>query len=163
MRSLHTTLGISLFFALSSCATKYAPISDHSPTGYAEAQLDSVTWNVGFFANYSTDTVTVNRYVLYRAAELTARHGFDYFVVLDYTRQYEPPRAELQPPPAKVSCPDPMAPKPSIGWDYETSFNTGNRCATVIIRMMHGVYPANDPNAYSARWMLASMGPTIAR
>lgn len=155
---------LSCFLALSSCATRYAPLSANpgSLTGYADAQLDSVTWNVGFFANPATDTVTVNRYVLYRAAELTAQRGFDYFLVLDYTRHFERAAVKLNPPTSLISGPDPLTAKPS-DLRRELSLHGFDRCATLTIQMMHGHCPSQNPNAYSAQWMLASMGPTINR
>ena len=78
-------LGIGLLF-LASCATKYAPATGSfwdGHTGYSEIALDSTTWQVTFCGNNNTSDDIVNRYALYRSAELTDQRGFDYFVILN--------------------------------------------------------------------------------
>ncbi|MFI5202121.1 MAG: CC0125/CC1285 family lipoprotein [Candidatus Kapaibacterium sp.] len=166
MKTLRIFLLISIAFTLSACgATKYAPMRHTSTgieTGYLEAQLDSTTWQVSFVANPSTGMAVVNRYMLYRAGELTTDRGFDYFVVLDYSNNSKGSGLNVQPGTSLISCPDPGTsnpyPKhPRIG------FVEGTHSAEVTIRMMHGVCPFHNPHAYDARMTISMMGPSIAR
>lgn len=90
----------ALMGGLSACvtATPYQPLNpaDASAGGYRDVKLDSNHWRVTFAGNTSTSRETVERYLLYRAAELTAAQGFDWFVQNDkHTQQtsevYVPP------------------------------------------------------------------------
>jgi hypothetical protein len=84
MRSLRVFLLISTTIAVSACGTAtYGPDSTVfgvGHTGYSEKPIDSVTYQVTYWSRNSDDA---DRYDLYRSAELTNQHGFDYFVVSD--------------------------------------------------------------------------------
>src|SRR5438270_371117 len=115
-----------------SCATHYtrmsdATFSDH--TGYRESAVDPTTWIVSFAGNGSTTQETVERYTLYRAAELTNEKGFDYFIILNgaqntTTNSYS-----------------------TAGTIYEFTSDT-KHSATKTIRMYKGARPEDNPNAY---------------
>ncbi|HEX3729973.1 MAG TPA: hypothetical protein VHV47_09220 [Opitutaceae bacterium] len=90
----------ALMGGLSACAiaTPYQPLNpaDASAGGYHDVKLDSNHWRVSFSGNTVTSRETVERYLLYRAAELTAAQGFDWFQQSDtHTNQttevYGPP------------------------------------------------------------------------
>jgi hypothetical protein len=51
--------------------------------GYSEARFDETTYEVAFKANGFTSADEVQRYTLFRAAELTSQAWFDYFVITD--------------------------------------------------------------------------------
>lgn len=72
---------------LSGCATEtaYRPATGKGfyRTGYSERQVEADRWLVTFAGNTVTDRDTVERYLLYRAAELTLQNGYDYFVMVD--------------------------------------------------------------------------------
>ncbi|HEX8233621.1 MAG TPA: hypothetical protein VF559_09800 [Caulobacteraceae bacterium] len=72
---------------LTSCATPtaYAPAMPEARRsyGFREVQLDTGHWRVTFAGNSLTSRETVERYLLYRAAELTAAQGFDWFETTD--------------------------------------------------------------------------------
>ncbi len=90
--------------------------------GYSDVPLDSTTYQVTF----TGDAPDANdRLSLYRAAELTDQHGYDYFIVTN------PTRAE------------------------------GSAIKT--IRMHRGSMPPDNPNAYDAKSILATMGTAIPR
>jgi len=145
-------------------ATKYAPVRGSLPisTGYLEAPLDSTTWQVSFVANPETEIGVVNRYVLFRAAELTAQHGFDYFLVLDYWNNSNASSVGMEPEPSLVSCPT-RSPAFPNGLPQIPQFVEGSRSAAMTVRMMHGRSPVNNSRAYDAHFVIASMGPSIAR
>lgn len=74
--------------SLSACmtATPYQPATGAGPTsrnGYSDTQIEGNRFRVSFAGNSLTARETVERYLLYRAAELTLQQGFDYFVLAD--------------------------------------------------------------------------------
>jgi hypothetical protein len=51
--------------------------------GYSEQQLENNRYRVTFSGNEVTPRVTVQNYLLYRAAEVTVAQGHDYFTIVD--------------------------------------------------------------------------------
>ena len=85
-----------LFFAalavsasvLSACetATPYQPLGakgESASGGYFDHQIEANRWQVGFKGNALTSRQTVERYLLYRAAELTTSQGYDWFEAVE--------------------------------------------------------------------------------
>jgi hypothetical protein len=72
---------------LASCmtATPYQPAvgSGYARNGYSDEQIEENRFRVSFAGNSLTSRETVERYLLYRAAELTLQSGYDYFVLSD--------------------------------------------------------------------------------
>ena len=72
---------------LSACetVTPYQPLSASNAQagGYSETRLNADKWRVMFSGNSLTSRETVERYLLYRAAELTVSQGYDWFVTDD--------------------------------------------------------------------------------
>src|SRR4051812_21264199 len=86
MRVSPKLLLLILLVGLTSCATKYTRMSDglfSDHTGYTEAPIDETTWQVTFGGNEATAPEVVERYALFRAAEITVEKGYDYFIVMD--------------------------------------------------------------------------------
>ncbi len=160
---------------LSSCGpTKYISAGSSFWTGqcgYSESPLDSATWQVTFMGNDNTADELVNRYALYRSAELTVQHGFDYYVVMnnndvaaltstvnhnnkkETSTQYKVDPYTGKPVPVTVTNSN----------STSTVTTTASHTVTKTIRMFAGARPADNPDAYDARSMLAAMGPTIQR
>lgn len=71
---------------LAGCMTEtpYRPAtgSGFNRTGYSERQVEQNRFLVTFAGNTVTDRDTVERYLLYRAAQLTVQNDFDYFVMV---------------------------------------------------------------------------------
>lgn len=72
---------------LAGCATEttYHPATGQGfyRTGYSERQIEPNRFIVSFAGNTVTPRDTVERYLLFRAAELTLQQGGDYFVEVD--------------------------------------------------------------------------------
>lgn len=70
---------------LGACATEttYHPATGagFSRTGFSDRQVDQNRYLVTFSGNSSTPRDTVERYLLFRAAEITLQGGNDYFVM----------------------------------------------------------------------------------
>ncbi|MGI4731581.1 MAG: CC0125/CC1285 family lipoprotein [Janthinobacterium lividum] len=82
------------------CATEttYRPATGYgfNRTGYSERMVEPGRWFVSFAGNTVTPRDTVERYLLFRSAELTLQQGNDYFVMVDrdtdrQTRTYSTP------------------------------------------------------------------------
>jgi len=85
---------------LSACATEttYRPATGRGfyRTGYSERQVEPNRFLVTFAGNTVTERDTVERYLLFRSAELTLQNGYDYFIAADretdrQTRTYSTP------------------------------------------------------------------------
>lgn len=72
---------------LSACATEttYRPATGQGfyRTGYSDTRIESNRFRVTFAGNSVTDRDVVERYLLFRAAQLTLENGYDYFVMAD--------------------------------------------------------------------------------
>ncbi|URW76315.1 hypothetical protein M9980_03580 [Sphingomonas donggukensis] len=85
---------------LAACVgpTPYRPATGQgfNRTGFTDQQIERDRYRVTFAGNSYTDRETVERYLLFRAAELTLSQGADYFVLADrdidkQTRTYTSP------------------------------------------------------------------------
>ena len=137
MKLRFRNLGFLLALCVAGCASPqlYHPDSDPGigSYGYSELPLDSTRYEVTFTGDYNTPSETVDQYALFRSAEITAAHGYDYFVV-EHTRH----RSQV--------------------YHHRTQLVT-----TYKMRMYHGTRPEDNPNSYDAREMLTVVGPTIKR
>ena len=72
---------------LSGCATPtaYQPATGYgrSANGYSDQQVDRDRFQVSFSGNSLTSRDTVERYLLYRSAQLTVERGYDHFILVD--------------------------------------------------------------------------------
>ncbi|HEX8382385.1 MAG TPA: hypothetical protein VF592_03315 [Sphingomonas sp.] len=85
---------------VAGCATEttYRPARGQgfNRTGYSEQRIEPDRYLVSFGGNSVTERDTVERYLLFRAAELTLQQGYDYFVTAErdtdrQTRTYTTP------------------------------------------------------------------------
>lgn len=67
--------------ALGACASTGLYQAQDGQSGYAETQLDAARWRVEFVGDDFTSRETVETYLLYRAAELTAQTGHEWFAM----------------------------------------------------------------------------------
>jgi hypothetical protein len=72
---------------VAGCATEttYRPATGQgfTRTGFSERQIEPDRFLVSFAGNSVTSRDTVERYLFFRAAELTLAQGYDYFVMAD--------------------------------------------------------------------------------
>ena len=73
---------------LAACetATPYQPLGargSQGSGGYFDHQIEANRWQVGFKGNELTSRQTVERYLLYRAADLTVSQGYDWFEAVE--------------------------------------------------------------------------------
>lgn len=66
---------------LTACATSGLYQAREGQSGYAETRLAQSEWRVEFVGDDFTSRETVETYLLYRAAELTADSGYEWFAM----------------------------------------------------------------------------------
>ena len=166
--------------ALAACetATPYQPQMHGNQVsgGYRDQQIEANRFRVSFNGNSMTSRDTVERYLLFRAAELTVQNGFDWFEMADRNTEKH----------SSTYVTQPFAPGPwgywgpawryhgRFGWrrwdpfwgdpfwDREIDVHTINQYeATAEIITGHGAKPPGNPRAFDARAVLANLGPRI--
>lgn len=168
--------------ALGACgtATPYQPnIRGQAVSGgFSEVRLEADRFRVTFAGNSLTSRETVERYLLYRAAELTVAQGHDWFALAD-RRTDRKARTYIEPDPLsryghwrpywRYYGPrwgwrawDPWYGDPF--WADRVDVRTIERFeATAEIVLGKGPKPEGDPSAFDARDVMANLGPTIVR
>jgi hypothetical protein len=179
---------LALTAGLAACATPtpYQPkaVSGSTTGGFSEQRLEADRYRVAFNGNSLTSRETVERYLLYRAAELTTQQGYDWFETAD-RRTDRTART--------VVDADPFA-RPGFGYGYPYGywrpswryagpgygwrswdpfwgdpFFTDRAQVRTIERfeagaeiVMHkGKKPEGDPRAYDAREIMANLASSI--
>jgi len=87
MKSIKFTLIILLAIFLIGCATKYQ--QKGMMGGYSEEKILTKMYKVEFEGNQHTKAETVQNYLMYRCAELTKEHGYEYFTVVSDERHFD--------------------------------------------------------------------------
>jgi hypothetical protein len=158
-RSPRVLIGLS-FLLTGACATAYGPVGLRG--GYTDLQIDSNTFRVEFVGNGFTPRSTVENYLLYRCAELTARAGFDYFILLgsesDSTESY-------------VTTPGRYTASTQVVGNTLQTTGTVTPGQTYTITKHGGVAPMKVykgkkpelPNAFAAREVMTFLGRAIGR
>jgi len=91
IRTQFTVSTLCLLLFVVGCAgtwgpTKYEPEYSWGmgqKAGYTDIQITADTFQVSFKGNAHLSDQTAYNYCLYRSAEVTKEHGFDYFVILE--------------------------------------------------------------------------------
>ena len=191
IRQSRRTLALAAFLsvataALSACATvtPYQPAvpGQHPSGGYSERALGDGRYEVTFRGNTLTARDRVEGYLLYRAAELTVRDGYDWFLIVDRLTEREA---------YTYAEPDPFY-RPWYGngygfwrpywrysrrgiwgtwfpgagpfWGDTIDLRTVERFeahAEIVLR--RGPIPAGEERAFDARQVMRDLGPTIER
>ena len=183
-RSRAAALALALASAsvLASCATPtpYQPATGSGMyrTGYWDEQIESDRYRVSFAGNSLTSRETVERYLLYRAAQLTVERGFDHFVLADRDTEKKT-RTYVDRPfssgPWGYWGPSWRYYRPSYGWrgwspwggdpfwDRDIDIRTVDRYeASAELIVGRGRKPDNV-RAFNAREVLDNLGPSISQ
>lgn len=75
------TFTLFIAFLLIGCATSYQ--AEGFTGGFSETQLDRNVFKVTFKGNGRTRSERAEDFVLLRSAELTLKHGFSHFAIID--------------------------------------------------------------------------------
>jgi hypothetical protein len=160
-------------------ATPYQPQMHGNQVsgGYRDQQIEANRFRVMFNGNSMTSRETVETYLLYRAAELTVQHGYDWFEMADRQTDRK----------SNTYIDRPFGPGPwgywgpswryyggGFGWrswdpfwgdpfwDSSVNVQTVDRYeASAEIVTYHGPKPPDNPRAFDARDVINRLGPTI--
>lgn len=185
-RSLFLAAAASGALLVAGCATEtpYRPATGQgfNRTGFSDQRIEANRFLVNFAGNTVTDRDTVERYLLYRAAELTLQNGYDYFITVDrqtdrQARTYATPGAGFGPGWGYGGWGGYWGPswrfygRPWGGWGgwgpWGGGFNdfdvrTVDRYeASAEIVMGKGAPPSGEVRAFNARDVVERLGPTI--
>ena len=182
------TATLSLGLAACETATPYQPAPPgpsrtSSGFGYSDYRVDATHWRVTFAGNSLTSRETVEKYLLYRAAELTVQQGADWFQATDRHTDKSS---------SFYGTGDPFYASPfwsTYGWGWRPYWGYGgafgwrtwdpwrggpfwandiniqqvNRFeASAEIAMGHGPAPEGQ-RVFNAREVIQNLGPSIAR
>jgi hypothetical protein len=167
--------------ALGGCmtATPYQPATaSASSNGYSDHQIEGNRFEVSFRGNSLTSRETVERYLLFRAAELTVQHGFDHFILVSKDTETKSTTYRTGfggPGPWGYWSPYWRFYRPRYGWrswnpfyddpfwrDRDWDYRTVNRYeAMAEIVTGKGPKPSTNVRAFDAREVIDRLGPTI--
>ena len=174
----------ALLLAGCTTATPYQPDlpGQRVSGGYSEHRLGSDRYDVSFAGNSLTSRDRVEGYLLYRAAELTVRDGYDWFLIVNRLTEREAHTYVTPDPfyrPYYGSAygfwrPDWRFRRHGLGWrDWHPGFDDAfwsdevnlmtieQYEAHAEIVMHRGPVPAGEERAFEARRVMADLGPTI--
>lgn len=167
----------ALVLAACGTATPYQPLQSGgaSPGGYSEQQITHDRFQVSFQGNTLTDRETVERYLLFRAAELTVQEGYDWFQLAGrnterQSRNVDVPHTEMY----WAWTPNWYYQGKDRGWvvintyqpfwyDHYETFQTDQYKASAEVYLGHGPKPADDPASFDAREVIQNLAPSIQR
>ncbi len=177
-KSLLVVAAAALTLGACATSTAYAPAGYNGQRGgYAEQRLENDRYRVSFSGNSVTSREQVEMSLLLRAAELTVQDGYDWFATVnratDRDTRFSGSRPSYDPFYA-----DRYWPHWGPSWRYyrggawsrwNDPFDDGmvrqidRYEATAEIVMGRGQKPADDPNAFDAREVIANIGGRVTR
>lgn len=185
MKRLFLTAAVAALM-LSGCetATPYQPLSAHAQAsgGYSDQQVEANRWRVTFAGNSLTSRETVERYLLFRAAQLTVNQGYDWFTTVQRHTNTQTDYIGDEGGWGGYWGPDWGLYRRGYGWGWGywggpgpgwAGFGPGwgggpvdieqvtQYQASAEIVMGHGQKPADDPRAFDARAVIAHLQPSI--
>jgi hypothetical protein len=181
---------VALAALLTACATAtpYQPnvAGQKAQGGFSDRRLEADRYQINFAGNSVTSRETVERYLLYRAAEVTVQAGYDWFETADRRTDREA-RAVIDNygygygwggygwgGPYGYWRPAWRGYYGGYGgywgpwgdpfWGGSTQVRTIEKFqASAEILLHKGPKPAGDPRAYDAREIMTNLGPSILR
>ncbi len=170
-------------------ATPYQPLGApgaQASGGYTDQQIEGDRWRVTFAGNSLTSRETVERYLLFRAAQLTLSHGYDWFTTVQrHTNRKTDYLGDSFGPWGGYWGPEWGFYRRGYGWGYGAWGGAGigwNRWgdwgpgwgagpvdieqvdryqASAEIVMGHGPKPASDPRAFDAHAVVEHLQGSI--
>lgn len=131
-----------LALVLTACATP-TPYGKYGVTGgYTDNRIDANTFSISVVTNAFTTQQTTSMYALYRAAELTIKNEFDYFIIISGASD-----------PTSMAMVMPGTPTTVVPMVFPNS--------SLIIKTFKGMKSSDQNNAYDAREVMKYLGPQI--
>ncbi len=188
LRAIGITFAGALALAACATPTPYQPATGTGfyRNGYSDQQIETNRYQISFSGNSLTSRETVERYLLYRAAQLTLERGYDNFILADRdtnlrSRTYSTPGFGGGIGPGWGAGfgwggwgPAWRYRSRAFGWrswdpfwgdpffDRSVDIRTVDKYEAVAeIVLGRGPKPADNVRAFDARDVLRSLGPTV--
>jgi hypothetical protein len=170
-RELFLTLVVGLGLAACATSTPYQP-ADRGGYGFSDQRIEETKYRITFRGNSSTSRETVENSLLYRAAELTVEKGYDYFVVIESDTEANKRYSTTADPaffgryyygyPGRYYGFPYYAYGFGWGYPYESYTREYTRYSAVaFVSLGKGPKPADDPQAFDAREVLANLRDVV--
>lgn len=183
-RTYRSTLAIgalAMMMLAGACTTTPTPYQPYRAEqaggvhgGYSDQRLAENRFRVRFHGNELTSRERVEKYLLYRAAELTVANGYDWFAIADRHTEHDVETYVRRPPMGGYWQPHWRYYRSGYGWDvwhpeYGGPFWSDGIDVTTVqsfevdaeIVLEKGSPRPGDPKAFNARQIIAELGPTI--
>ncbi len=154
---------VALLLAACATTTPYQAREGKRGYGYSEQMLESNRYRVNYMGNSSTPRETVENYLLYRASELTLRHGFSYFRVAQQDTDRNTETRQTFSGGYGGFYGGYYHWGPALGLGASTSTSETQYEAQAVILMFKGEKPADDPSAFDANEVSKNLQPLIIR
>ncbi len=163
---------------LAACetATPYQPLQKGSATfgGYSEQKISTDRFRVNFQGNSLTERETVERYLLFRSAELALQEGYDWFELVDRDTERQAHTVDVPVTDTYLAWTPTWYRLGNNRWmvldtlqpillDHYEPETTVRYQASAEIFLGHGAKPANNSKVFDAHEVTANLGPTIKR
>lgn len=145
--------GSLLGLCLAGCVTAYQPLG--ATGGYKDEKLEDDTYRVSFFGNGNTPRPVVLKYFLYRCAELTLEHTYEYFEIFN-ARRVPPRHSRSDSPFIKVRTPSYV---PS--YTYVPGAAITRWSATGVVRMYPKNIMSGSASLFNAHEVADLLGPEV--
>jgi hypothetical protein len=150
--------------ALAACAadpTPYQPAANGY--GFTQQKIEDNRYRVTIAGNTSTNLDPVRHYMLVRAAETTIESGNDYFIVVDQNTESSTSYRGTGSSPFGFGTGYRGGGGVGIGISTFSAYPDDSYTSWADIVVGKGPKPAGDLNAYDARDVLSSIGPSVVR
>ena len=174
MKNIGILFGGLLLLAACATATPYGPASEGGGFGFSEQRIEDNRFRITFRGNSSTARETVENSLLYRAAELTVQQGFDYYIVVENDTEARRSFRGTSYPAFygrygfghSFHRPYYGFPYYAYGFGWGYPYDTYTReitrySAVAFVTMHRGEKPADNAQAFTAREVLANLGPFV--
>lgn len=158
-------VAVACVASLAACVTMTPYQPADKGYGYSEQKIEDNRFRVSFAGNADTPKQTVETYLLFRAAELTLKSGYDYFVFASDSTDASTRYLQSFDGFYGGWSPYYWGPRSAFGGGFSASTSTPvtEYVAQANIVMFTGKKPEADVHAFDARQVRTNLEPSILR